>query len=402
MELYKKSKDHQNGDYNKKIEESLQKVQQKLKTFFQNNKPITWEKITNQFPHISPKDLLELIKNNTKEITIKGPWVELEDQLLCVAIEKCGAQKWSNISTFVPGRTSKQCRERWKNKIDPNICNDPLTENEKNKVNLLVQKKGRKWTEIANEIPGRSENKLKNYFYSQQRAKQREKNQNGKLSPRKSRKRSKINKTKNINLKKKKKEKRHSLGKQVNLTSKNHKKTKIGGNYQEKSGKGYIRGIRKKTVKTLKSKNENGIEQENEDWSDLNNNNQKNTKKIDTPGYLNQNNSNIINDTSNQTILKMLPNNKPSSEYQNQDITDIFELFSSDGLITKSNDSLKVLNDLRFEKNNDLHFVNSELFFDTGILSENMNGFSYDIDPNFGSPQTYNYEAIDDINLFYH
>ncbi|KAJ6228649.1 myb transcription factor [Anaeramoeba flamelloides] len=322
MELYKNSKDHQNGDYNKKIEESLQKVQQKLKTFLQNNKPITWEKITNQFPHIPPKDLLELIKN-----------------------------------------------VRWKNKIDPNICNDPLTENEKNKVNL---------------------------------AKQREKNQNGKLSPRKSRKRSKINKTKNINLKKKKKEKRHFFRKQVNLTSKNHKKTKIGGNYQEKSGKGYIRGIRKKTVKTLKSKNENGIEQENEDWSDLNNNNQKNTKIFDSSGYLNQNNSNIINDTSNQTILKMLPNNKSSSEYQNQNITDIFELFSSDGLITKSNDSLKVLNDLRFEENNDLHFVNSELFFDTGILSENMNGFRYDIDPNFGSPQPYNYEAIDDINLFYH
>lgn len=40
----------------------------------------------------------------------KKPWSEEEDALLKRLVDKYGAQRWSFLARFVPGRLGKQCR----------------------------------------------------------------------------------------------------------------------------------------------------------------------------------------------------------------------------------------------------------------------------------------------------
>jgi hypothetical protein len=37
------------------------------------------------------------------------------------AVERWGANKWSQIAKNIPGRLGKQCRERWYNHLSPAI-----------------------------------------------------------------------------------------------------------------------------------------------------------------------------------------------------------------------------------------------------------------------------------------
>jgi hypothetical protein len=47
--------------------------------------------------------------------------------LVQLLVRQHGAKKWSYIASFLPGRKSKQCRERWHNQVDPNVCKGPWT-----------------------------------------------------------------------------------------------------------------------------------------------------------------------------------------------------------------------------------------------------------------------------------
>lgn len=61
-------------------------------------------------------------------------------------------------------RNGKQCRERWVNFLNPEIKKDPFTLQE----DILILEKrlsiGNKWSEIIKEMPGRTENNVKNRF----------------------------------------------------------------------------------------------------------------------------------------------------------------------------------------------------------------------------------------------
>lgn len=53
-------------------------------------------------------------------ITIE-PWLLAEDNQLRELIEQHGTGNWTNIAEFLPGRSGKQCRERWHNHLNPGI-----------------------------------------------------------------------------------------------------------------------------------------------------------------------------------------------------------------------------------------------------------------------------------------
>jgi hypothetical protein len=43
-------------------------------------------------------------------------------------IEKSGVGNWSGVADCLPGRTGKQCRERWHNHLNPGIVKGDWTE----------------------------------------------------------------------------------------------------------------------------------------------------------------------------------------------------------------------------------------------------------------------------------
>ncbi|KAJ6244902.1 myb-like DNA-binding domain containing protein [Anaeramoeba flamelloides] len=93
----------------------------------------------------------------------KGRWNKKEDKKLKKYYKQFGTD-WSTIAKKIRHRTSKQCRERYKNVLDPKIQKTPWTEEEDEIIIKNYLELGSKWSKIMKHLPGRSDNQIKNRF----------------------------------------------------------------------------------------------------------------------------------------------------------------------------------------------------------------------------------------------
>ncbi|CAI5747502.1 unnamed protein product [Peronospora destructor] len=91
---------------------------------------------------------------------VKGHWVYEEDMTLEQMVLQ-GCHSWGEVAAHIPGRTAKQCRERWRNHLDPSINKSPFTPAEDGVIQDGFEKMGNRWTQIADLLPGRTEDAVK-------------------------------------------------------------------------------------------------------------------------------------------------------------------------------------------------------------------------------------------------
>jgi hypothetical protein len=91
-----------------------------------------------------------------------------EDERLRALVGELGDGNWAEVATRLGTRSARQCRERFRNYLDPNLRQDPWSPAEDE---LLLQKfieLGSRWAEIGQFFAGRSEANIKNRWAQMQ------------------------------------------------------------------------------------------------------------------------------------------------------------------------------------------------------------------------------------------
>jgi hypothetical protein len=99
------------------------------------------------------------------KISKRQLWTPKEDAQVVELVKEFGT-KWAVVASYMNNRTGKQVRDRYTNYLQPNIKTDVWTEDEDQLLINLYFELGKKWSMIANRIPGRTENQVKSRFYT--------------------------------------------------------------------------------------------------------------------------------------------------------------------------------------------------------------------------------------------
>lgn len=108
---------------------------------------------------------LQSIKNDKKKSS-RQMFTPKEDKQLIELVKEYGDRNWRVISKKMENRTTRQCRERYRNYLSPNLTNGPWTAEE----DLLLEQKyvelGPKWAAISQFFKNRSDVNIKNRWAS--------------------------------------------------------------------------------------------------------------------------------------------------------------------------------------------------------------------------------------------
>ncbi|XWS51849.1 hypothetical protein CRYUN_Cryun11dG0017700 [Craigia yunnanensis] len=105
----------------------------------------------------------------------KGPWTAAEDAVLAEYVRSHGEGNWNAVQKNTGlARCGKSCRLRWANHLRPNLKKGAFSPEEERIIVELQAKMGNKWARMATQLPGRTDNEIKNYWNTRVKRRQRQ------------------------------------------------------------------------------------------------------------------------------------------------------------------------------------------------------------------------------------
>ncbi|CAD6211316.1 unnamed protein product [Miscanthus lutarioriparius] len=97
----------------------------------------------------------------------RGLWSPEEDEKLMNHIAQYGHGCWSSVPKLAGlERCGKSCRLRWINYLRPDLKRGTFSQEEEDLIIHLHSLLGNKWSRIAAQLPGRTDNEVKNFWNS--------------------------------------------------------------------------------------------------------------------------------------------------------------------------------------------------------------------------------------------
>ncbi|PHT51555.1 Transcription factor GAMYB [Capsicum baccatum] len=110
----------------------------------------------------------------TRQVLKKGPWTTTEDAILMEYVKKHGEGNWNAVQRNSGlMRCGKSCRLRWANHLRPHLKKGAFSIDEERLIVELHAKLGNKWARMAAQLPGRTDNEIKNYWNTRLKRRQR-------------------------------------------------------------------------------------------------------------------------------------------------------------------------------------------------------------------------------------
>lgn len=98
---------------------------------------------------------------------VRSKFSKTDDEMLIALVKESteegrpGDIDWKKLAEKL-GRTSRQCRERYRNYLSPDLDNRPWSKEEDARLKYEVERIGCRWVRMAKEFQGRSHVSLKN------------------------------------------------------------------------------------------------------------------------------------------------------------------------------------------------------------------------------------------------